>query len=218
MMASDKPVQVLLVHSNPAMALRLSKELASATGIQVLGVALSHRHGKRLIETHDFDVLLVDLLLKDGNALDLITYAKKVRPLCEVVVAGREGGQDAVHVFALGATGYVSCTGALGRHARAVQQVASGGAYITPSVSRKVFDWLEHQSEPLIRHPDLDRLTPRELQVLKMVADGHTSLPLAKKLGISSWTVNVHVANILRKMNVRTRAQAISKAYERGVL
>jgi DNA-binding CsgD family transcriptional regulator len=51
-----------------------------------------------------------------------------------------------------------------------------------------------------------------------MVADGHTSLPLGKKLGISCQTVNAHVKNILRKLNVRTRAQAISKAYEQGVL
>jgi len=200
------------------MTLRLSKEMVSANGIHVLGVARSHHEGKRLIETHRFDVLLVDLVLRDGKGLDLITHAKKVRPLCEVVAAGCDEGPDAVRAFALGATGYVSCTGVAGRYAHAVQQVACGGAYITPSMSRQVFDWLEHQSEPLIRRPDLDCLTVREIQVLKMVADGHTSLPLAKKLGISSSTVNAHVKNILRKMNVRTRAQAISKAYEQGVL
>lgn len=65
---------------------------------------------------------------------------------------------------------------------------------------------------------EMERLTPREVQILRMVAEGHTSLPLGKKLGISRETVNAHVKNILRKLNVRTRAQAIFKAYEQGLL
>lgn len=218
MMSFEIPVHVLLVHSDQAMTHRLTKELGPENDIQLLCVAQSRREGKRLIENQNFDVMLIDTVLKDGSGFDLISYAKKIKPLCEVVVAGRDGGEDAMRVFALGAMGYVPCTGAEGRYADAIKQVACGGAYMTPSMSREVLHQLESKSALVDRRHEIERLTPRELQILRMVADGHTSLPLGKKLGISCQTVNAHVKNILRKLNVRTRAQAISKAYEQGVL
>lgn len=218
MMSFEIPVQVLLVHSDQAMTHRLTQELASENGIQLLCVAHSRREGRRFIDHQNFDVMLIDPVLKDGNGFDLITYAKKIRPLCAVIIAGRDEGEDAMRAFASGAMGYVPCTGAEGRYAHAVKQVACGGAYMTPSMSRELLSQLEIKSALVDRCHEMERLTPRELQILRMVADGHTSLPLGKKLGISCQTVNAHVKNILRKLNVRTRAQAISKAYEQGVL
>ncbi len=211
-------VQVLLVNSDQVMTNLLTKELGSENDIQLLCVAQSRREGKRLIENKNFDVMLIDPVLKDGNGFDLISYAKKIKPLCEVVVAGRDEGEDAMRAFASGAMGYVPCTGAEGRYAHAVKQVACGGAYMTPRMSREVLCQLESKSALVDRRREMERLTLRELQILRMVADGHTSLPLGRKLGISCQTVNAHVKNILRKLNVRTRAQAIAKAYEQGVL
>jgi DNA-binding NarL/FixJ family response regulator len=212
------PVQVLLVNSSEDMARRWSQELLLGKGIQVRCAAQSRREGKWLIDQNDFDVMLIDPLLKDGNGFDLIAYAKKNKPMCEVVVAGHDEGEDAIRAFALGAMGYVSYTGVDGRYAEAVQQVACGGAYMTPSMSRAVLRQLESQLVKIDQRLEMERLTPREVQILRMVAEGHTSLPLGKKLGISRETVNAHVKNILRKLNVRTRAQAIFKAYEQGLL
>ena len=216
--SSDEPVQVLVIHDDPATVHLLSDELVAENSIELLAAAISRREGKRIIDQHQFDVLLIAPVLKDGNGYDLITYAKQIRPLCEVIVLGRDDGEAAMRAFACGAMGYVPCQGPSGRYAHAVKQVANGGAYMTSRMSRLVLNHLDSQWTKQHQQQEMEQLTTREKQVLKMVADGRTSPQVGIKLDIAGQTVNTHVKNILRKLKVRTRAQAISIAYERGLL
>lgn len=217
----EQPVRVLLVDDDPQMSRVIANELLADMRINLLGQATSLREGRRLISQNEFDVMLVDLNLGDGTGFDLIEYMKTVRPMAEaVVISGMEDEQHALHAFELGATGYLVKNSWFGSFPQAVLQVVNGGASITPNLARRLLSRFEHpQSTEQITQEarSKDKLSEREKEVLKLVASGYTSTEIGARLIISGQTVNTHIKNIYRKLNVRTRAQAVSFATHRGL-
>lgn len=216
-----QPVRVLLIDDDPHIRKVISQELLSDRRTDVVGQASSMREGRRLISQLEFDVMLVDLNLGDGAGFDLIDHMKTVRPMAEaVVISTLEDEDHAIRAFTLGATGYYVKNTWFGNFSEAVLQVANGGASITPHLARRLLTKL--QKVQVSAHPSegrsSKRLSDREREVLKMVAAGYTSNEIGVRLSVSSQTVNSHIKNIYRKLQVRSRAQAVSYASHRGLL
>lgn len=219
---AEQPVRVLLIDDDPHMSRVIAHELLADLRINLLGQGSSVREGRRLISQNEFDVMLVDLNLGDGTGFDLIEYMKTIRPMAEaVVISAMEDEQHALHAFELGATGYLVKNSWFGNFPQAVLQVVNGGASITPNLARRLLGKFEHQQSgglPVLHeNKSKDKLSEREKEVLKLVASGYTSTEIGSRLNISGQTVNTHIKNIYRKLNVRTRAQAVSFASVRGL-
>ena len=218
---AEQPVRVLLIDDDPHMSRVIAHELLGDLRINLLGQGSSVREGRRLISQNEFDVMLVDLNLGDGTGFDLIEYMKTVRPMAEaVVISAMEDEQHALHAFELGATGYLVKNSWFGNFPQAVLQVVNGGASITPNLARRLLNKFEHpqtNGHTLHENKSKDKLSEREKEVLKLVASGYTSTEIGSRLSISGQTVNTHIKNIYRKLNVRTRAQAVSFAANRGL-
>jgi len=219
---AEQPVRVLLIDDDPHMSRVIAHELLADLRINLLGQGSSVKEGRRLISQNEFDVMLVDLNLGDGTGFDLIEYMKTVRPMAEaVVISAMEDEQHALHAFELGATGYLVKNSWFGNFPQAVLQVVNGGASITPNLARRLLGKFEHQQsggqQILHENKSKDKLSEREKEVLKLVASGYTSTEIGSRLNISGQTVNTHIKNIYRKLNVRTRAQAVSFASVRGL-
>jgi DNA-binding NarL/FixJ family response regulator len=217
-----QPVRVLLIDDDPHIRLVIAQELLVDMRINLLAQAGSMKEGRRLIAQYEFDVMLVDLNLGDGTGFDLIEHMKNVRPMAEaVVISAMEDEQHALHAFELGATGYLVKNSWFGSFPQAVLQVVNGGASITPNLARRLLHRLDHaQGEAHSTTPsgcENDKLSEREKEVLKMVAAGYTSAEIGSRLAVSCHTINTHIKNIYRKLNVRTRAQAVSFAAHRGL-
>lgn len=217
----EQPVRVLLIDDDPHMSRVIANELLGDLRINLLGQGSSVKDGRRLISQNEFDVMLVDLNLGDGTGFELIEYMKTVRPLAEaVVISAMEDEQHALHAFELGATGYLVKNSWFGNFPQAVLQVVNGGASITPNLARRLLNRFEHPQATgnvLYENKGKGKLSEREKEVLKLVASGHTSTEIGSRLVISAQTVNTHIKNIYRKLNVRTRAQAVSFATNRGL-
>ena len=217
----DQPVRVLLIDDDPHMSRVIAHELLADLRINLLGQGASVRDGRRLISQNDFDVMLVDLNLGDGTGFDLIEYMKTVRPVAEaIVISAMEDEQHALHAFELGATGYLVKNSWFGNFPQAVLQVVNGGASITPNLARRLLNKFEQPQvygHAIHENKSKDKLSEREKEVLKLVASGYTSTEIGSRLIISGQTVNTHIKNIYRKLNVRTRAQAVSFAATRGL-
>lgn len=217
---ADKPVRVLLVDDDAHICRVIAHELLADLRIDLLGQGASFKEGRRLISQHDVDVLLVDLNLGDGTGFELIEHIKAARPMAEaVVISALEDEQHALKAFELGATGYLVKNSWFGSFPQAVLQVVNGGASITPNLARRLL----HKFEPLqtasLQHNKAKGpLSAREKDVLKLVAAGFTSAEIGARLGISEQTVNTHIKNMYRKLNVRTRAQAVSLATNQRLL
>lgn len=219
----DKPVRVVVVDDDPHIRRVICQELMGDTRTVVVAQAASLREGKRLVREHEFEVMLVDLNLGDGPGYDLITYAKSVRSTTEVVVVSvMEADEDAMRAFDLGAAGFLVKHSWFGSFVQAVLQVSNGGAPITPSLARRLLLKLDRtknrgeNSHPSGRAPG--KLSDREREILRMIANGLTSSEIGGRLMISQLTVNTHVRNIYHKLHVRTRAQAVSCASNWGFL
>lgn len=217
----DSPVRVLLVDDDPHIRRVIAQELMGDARTLLVAQASSVREGRRAIKQHEFDVLLVDLNLGDGNAFDLLEFLKTARPSAQaVVISVMENEDQVLRAFELGATGYVGKNSWFRNYSQAVLQVANGGATITPNLARRLLQRLDRGHAEGTRRrqsSETDQLSTREKEILRMVASGYTSAEVGSRLLISSMTVNTHLRNIYRKLQVRTRAQAVRFASIRGL-
>ncbi len=222
----ERPARVLLADDDPHMCRVIAQELLADARIHLVAQAHSLREGRRLLGQHDIDVMLVDLNLGDGTGFDLIEHMKNVHPVAEaVVVSAMEDEEHAIRAFELGASGYLVKGSWFGNFAQAVLQVINGGATITPNLARRLLRRLGGRADGLAGTPAAGRhaghgeqLSEREREILRLVASGFTSGEIAKRLSISAQTVNTHIKNVYRKLQVRTRAQAVTLASQHGLL
>lgn len=220
-----RPIRVVLIDDDAHMRRVISQELLADLRCDLVAQGSSVKEGRKLISQHAFEVMLVDLNLGDGTGFELIEHMKTAHPLAEaIVISGMEDEQHALRAFELGATGYLVKNSWFGSFPQAVLQVVNGGASITPNLARRLLHKLEQAQEPHIRtagttgHGLKDKLSDREKEVLKMVASGYTSAEIGTRLMISYQTVNTHIKNMYRKLQVRSRAQAVSSAAHMGLL
>ena len=217
----DRPVRVLLVDDDAHLLRVMAQELMAEPRTMVVAQAGSVREGRRAIQQHDFDVMLVDLSLGDGEGFELLDYMKTMRPQAEaVVVSVTESDEQVLRAFELGATGFLLKNSWFGNYPQAVLQVVNGGAAITPTLARRLLQRFDphHADAAKASAAQVEPLTPRETDVLRLVASGYTSAEIAQRLDVSSVTVNTDVRNIYRKFQLRTRAQAVRFASLRGLL
>lgn len=214
----SKPIRVLLVDDDEHMQRVIAQELMADPRTLLVGVAASVKEGRRAIKQHEFDVMLVDVNLNDGQGFALIDFMKFQRPSAEaIMVSIMESDDQVLRAFELGAAGYLVKHSWFGSYPIAVLQVANGGAYITPHLARRLIQKFDTRRAPTHRsaeshHEEAELLSEREKEVLRMVANGHTSSEIATRMQISALTVNTHIKNIYRKLQVRTRAQAVQFA------
>ena len=225
---ADQPLRVILIEEDLHMRSVVGQELGLDPRTTLVGTAGNFREGKSLIANHVFDVMLLDLNLHEGMSFELLKYVKLQRPSVEVIVISMvDDEQKAIMAFDLGANGYIVKNSWFGNYAQAVLQVANGGAFISPSLSRRLIKKLttgayidfnnSHHQQAIPLHAN-GVLSFREREILELVAEGYTSTAIALKINISSQTVMTHIKNIYRKLQVHTRAQAVSSAKNQGLL
>jgi DNA-binding NarL/FixJ family response regulator len=118
----------------------------------------------------------------------------------------------------LGASGFLLKTAPPEELLTAVRVVARGEALLSPSVTRRVIQEVTRQQRRVPRSPDLDRLTQRELEVLRLLAEGLSNAEIAGRLYLSEATVKTHTSNVLAKLGLRDRVQAVIFAYRQGLI
>lgn len=216
-----RPVRVLLVDDDAHLRHVIAQELMADARTLLVAQAGSVREGRRAIRLNEFDVLLVDLQLGDGMGFELLGDLKRLRSSVQaVMISVVENDDQVLRAFEQGAVGYVCKNSWFGNYTQAVLQVANGGASITPHLARRLLQRFERANagEAKRRQPDeVERLSAREKEILRMVATGYTSAEIGARLLISAMTVNTHIRNIYRKLQVRTRAQAVRFASLRGL-
>ncbi|WP_213360502.1 response regulator transcription factor [Brachymonas denitrificans] len=221
----DRPIQVVLVEGNTHAQRVIAGELQKDPRIDLRAIASSLQDVKRILAQQEFDVMLLDLQLQSGQCLDVIDQVKQCMPLVEVVATSIDDDEAlAMLAFEKGATGYLVKSSWFVSYGDAILEVVHGGAPVTASITRRLLPRLRNGAGA--RGARLDGrasqgeecLTLREQEVLQMVAKGHTSAEVATELGISVQTANAHLKNIYRKLQVRSRAQAVSKAIALGLL
>lgn len=201
--------RVLIIEDHQVVAEGLAALINDQEDMQVVGQAGSVAESVVRATELKPDLALIDFRLTDGTGADAAASIRQVRPDTKVIFLTRED-TDAARFAALqaGASAFIHKSRAAQEVVDAIRSVASGGSLFTP---RTISRLLNSRREVEIQ---LERLTPREKEVLRLMAEGVSSREIAGRLGISYTTVRTHIRSFGSKLGVHSKLEAIVKARE----
>ena len=186
--------------------------------VDVVGDAETVEDAVRLIVEAEPDVVLLDVHMPGGGGLEVIRQVSQRRPAQRfLALSVSDAPEDVIAVIRAGARGYVTKTISGPDLVDAIHRVAAGDSVFSPMLAGFVLDAFAASGGPdrPALDPELDQLTPREREVLRLIARGYTYKEIARELYISSKTVETHVSSVLRKLQLSTRHQLTRWATER---
>jgi two-component system response regulator NreC len=189
--------------------------LEADPGLEVVDEAGDVRDAVVMTRRHTPDVVLLDVMLPDGNGIDAIDTLHAEAPEAKVLILSMEDSPHHVRrAFANGANGYVLKDAAEDELVSAVREVAAAGRYLHPALGARM---IQAQAEECERAAT-DPLSHREREVLQLLAQGHTNQEIGVQLYISVRTAETHRAHIMRKLGLSTRSQLVRYAIDQGML
>jgi DNA-binding NarL/FixJ family response regulator len=211
--------RLLVVDDVPLFRAGLTSALNGA-GYDVIGEAADGEAAVAVAESEQPDIVLLDILMPGMSGIDVLGKIRAVSPSSEVLLlTGSESEEDLVSAIRGGARGYILKDMPFDELVRVIDNIAEGGAAVSPGMAGKLFDvtreLLLHQELNSTRKPTL---TGREIEVLSLVADGKTSRQIGDLLYISENTVKNHIRNILDKLGLHSRNEAVLYAIREDLI
>lgn len=211
-------ISILLADDHPIVRRGLIALLAAESDCEVIGEAADGFAAARLVEQLRPDVLVVDLMMPGLSGLEVTRHVRALpSPPRVIVLSMHADEQHVLDALRSGVSAYVLKESDPAELIDAVRAAVAGQRYLSPPLSERAIDayMRKAQSEPV---DPLKLLTPREREVLRLVAEGHTNGEIASLLRISPRTVETHRANLMRKLDLHNQAELARFAVERGVL
>ena len=212
--ARSGSARVLIVDDHPIVRQGLAQVLEQESDLVVCGEADTAEEALDAIAAKKPDVVIVDLLLKDGNGLDLIKTLRSIRPdLPILVLSMHDESLYAERALRAGAQGYIMKEQAADEMLTAVRKVLAGDVYLSQAMVSRILRRLargrgEEQESPL------QRLTDRELEVFRLIGEGLGTRRIAARLGVSVKTIESYRANIKEKLQLASGSELVRHAVQ----
>jgi DNA-binding NarL/FixJ family response regulator len=201
-------IRILCVDDHPVVLDGLSAIIGMQSDMQIAATAANGEAALQAFRECKPDVTIVDLSLPDMSGWELIKALRKVNSSAKIIVlSSYDGDADIQRALDAGAQGYVAKGLVRDELLNAIRTVAKGGKHIPAVIAQR-----------LVNHLGDDAISEREVQVLKLVASGKRNKEIAAELSIAEDTVKMHVRNILSKLNVTDRTEAVTDALRRGII
>ena len=210
-------IRVVIADDQPLMRAGFKTVLEATGTIAVVAEAGDGEEAIRAAERHDPDVVLMDIRMPRLDGLE----ATRRMPRRRVLILTTFGLDEyIVEALRAGASGFLLKDARPQELVAAVQAVAAGDAVLSAPVTRRLLDQIAHRLPAPVKRDDgaLASLTDRELEVLRLLAAGMSNAEIAAALVVSEPTVKSHVSNLLGKLGLRDRVQAVILAYETGLV
>jgi DNA-binding NarL/FixJ family response regulator len=213
----QQPITVLIVDDHEVVRQGLRTFFEAHPGFEVVGEAATGTAAVRLAEEHVPDVALMDLIMPGMDGVEATRRVKRASPRTQIVVlTSYHEDENIFPALKAGALSYVLKDVRMEELAEAVKRAASGEPTLHPRVAARVIQEL-HGARRDEANPLAD-LTGREMEILKLLANGASNSEIAEQLVISVHTVKGHVSNILSKLHLADRTQAAVYAWQKGVV
>jgi DNA-binding NarL/FixJ family response regulator len=203
------PIRVALVEDDLEYAKALANLLNGSPGWSCAGTFSQPAEALRDLPATRPDVVLMDIVFKRGSGIDCVRQLKTVLPHTPILMLTTYEEIDLIFdSLRAGADGYLLKRFGTDRLQSTIKEALEGGAPMSRPIARKV---IQHFHQLQVKQPEIDQfenLTPRELEVLKHLADGFMYKEIASKLGVSTETIRVHVKHIYKKLHVTSRTAA----------
>jgi DNA-binding NarL/FixJ family response regulator len=212
-------IRVLIVDDDDLMRAGLRGVLSSDDGIELVGEANDGREAAYRVRLLKPDVVLMDVRMPDLDGISATRELTAAFPEVKVVILTTFEQDDYIFgALSAGASGFLLKRTRPEELIAAIHTIAAGDSLLSPSVTSRVVERMAGQPQPDAgRDALLGELTPRETQVLELVARGRSNTEIAAELVIEESTVKTHVKRILAKLDARDRVQAVIFAYESGL-
>jgi two-component system invasion response regulator UvrY len=202
-------IKVLIADDHAVVRRGLRQILAETTDIVVGGEAAAAHDVLRLVRAERWDAVILDVSLPGVSGMEILADLRRERPgLPVLILTVHSEEQYAVRAIRSGAAGFLTKETAPERLVEAVRKIATGGRYVSPEVAEKLASFVSADGQG----PPHERLSNRELEILKMIASGKTVSQVAGDLALSVKTVSTHRTRMLKKMGMKTNAELMHYA------
>ena len=213
------PVRVVLVEDQALVREALGAALAREVGVTAVALAADADEGLAAALQHRPDVVVTDIDMPGTDVFDMVRAVRSRLPATRVLVLS--GYHTDVHIEAAltaGVSGYVCKTGVTATLLQAVRTVAGGGTYFAPEVEARLMLGVDGPRLATARRTRLGLLSPREVEVLRLLADGHSKHEIAVLTHLSERTVNRHCTNLMSKLDIHDRVGLTRYAIREGLV
>ncbi len=211
----NEPIRLVIVEDQATILVQQRRLLEGFDELQVVGTARDGARALQLIESERPDVVLLDLGLPDIDGIEVTRQIRVRWPEIEVLIFTIFDDEARVlEAVRAGASGYLLKGMTADRIVEALRDVCSGGSVIQPRLARSLLRRLQRKGveDPVVR------LTPRETEVLTLIAKGLNNRAVAETLGVSRATVRTHLEHIYGKLEVSNRTEAVTEAIRQGII
>ena len=220
-----EPLTVLLADDHTLVRAGIRSLLDNLDGIAVVAEADNGRDALRLIEKHRPDLVLMDIAMPEMNGLEAVSEMSRICPRTKVIILSMHANEEYVlQALHSGASGYLLKDSAPAELEIAVRAVLRGETYLSPPVSRHVVsDYLRRvggktDDGHVQTGGPFSELTPRQREVLQLIAEGYTNQAIASKLSVSIKTVETHRSQLMDRLDVHDVAGLVRYAIRYGII
>jgi len=207
---ADTTINVVIVEDDAEVRRSLINIINRATGMSCAGAFGAAKEALEQIPRLRPEIVLMDINLPGMSGIECMRKLAEAAPGLQIVMLTVYHDTKAIFdSLAAGAVGYLLKPVRADELVRAIRDVRAGGAPMSTNIARQVVQAFKKPASP--ERGDVPDLSPREREVLELLAKGYQSKEIATQLGIAYWTVESHVAHIYQKLHVRSRAEAVAK-------
>ncbi|WP_030859198.1 response regulator [Streptomyces sp. NRRL S-37] len=220
MTRADRPIRVVVVDDQPLIRAGFSMVLAGQDDIEVVGEAENGADALDLLEKVEADVVIMDIRMPVMDGIQATEQLmRRDDPPGVLVLTTFDNDEDAFAALRAGAGGFLLKNAPATEVVNAIRVLAAGESVVAPRITRLLLDRVSDRLAPANGQAErLDALTARERDVLTLVARGLSNAEIAEELYVAGATVKTHLGNLMAKLHLRDRAQAVAFAYESGLV
>jgi DNA-binding NarL/FixJ family response regulator len=212
-----KSIRILLVDDHALVRAGIRSLLHQLPAVEVVAEAQDGRVALELVRRHQPNLVLMDVAMPNLNGLEATELITRQFPAVRVIILSMFANEEyVVHALRAGAAGYMLKNASPAELELAIHAVARGERYLTPAVSKTVIeDYLRRVS---VDQSPLERLTPRQREILQLIAEGGTTKDIARRLGLSVRTVDTHRTQLMKELDIHDIAGLVRYAIRVGLV
>jgi two-component system, NarL family, nitrate/nitrite response regulator NarL len=217
MTSHPHPISLLIVDDHKLITDGIFEILKSERAIRAIRTAHNGQEAVDIALEHDIDCVIMDINMPVLNGLEATKLIKKAKPATKIIVVSMQCDTSIVHkILKAGANAFIPKDTGKCELLKAIEKVMQGENYLSPEISHHLFMHLSHRDVSAIEPQK--HLTEREIEIIRLIADGFTNQEIAAKLFLSTTTVDTHRKNMLAKLQLKNTASLVKYAAEHRLL